>query len=218
MKDTSQEGRMSGKQFWIAVFVVAMTAAWATAQDNNEVSGLIGRDFISTQPIQDASYFDPNIRYGRGISVEGSYARRILVTPIFSVSGEVPVMYDPDEDLHSGGPGLVPKNYSALFVTPSVRVNLFPTTAVSLWGSVGGGFSHISQNGALLYGGTNTGQSTNSGVLQFGVGLDVRLKSKLYLRGEARDFWAGEPDFPLSPTGKSRQSNFFLGGGVMWRF
>jgi hypothetical protein len=209
---------MSGKRFWIAVFVVAMTAAWAAAQDNNEISGIIGRDFISTQPIQGASYFDPNIRFGRGLSVEGSYARRILVTPIFAIAGEVPVMYDPDEDLHSGGPGLVPKNYSALFVTPSVRANLFPTTAVSLWGSIGGGFGRVAENSSLLYGGANTGNSTTSGVLQFGVGLDVRLKSKIYLRAEGRDFWAGEPDFPQSPTGKTRQSNFFLGGGVMWRF
>jgi hypothetical protein len=50
------------------------------------------------------------------------------------------------------------------------------------------------------------------------VGLDVRVKPRLIIRGEARDFWAGEPDFPLSPTGKSRQHNYFVGGGVMWRF
>jgi hypothetical protein len=209
---------MSGKQFWIAVFVVSMTATWAVAQGNNEISGTIGRDFISTQPIQGATYFDPNIRFGKGLSVEGSYARRIIATPIFSISGEVPVMYDPDENLHSGGPGLVPKNYKALFVAPSVRANLFPETAVSLWGSVGGGVSHITENSSFLYNVPNTGKSTTSGVLQFGVGLDVRLKSSVYVRGEARDFWAGEPDFPQSPTGKTRQSNYYVGGGVMWRF
>ena len=31
-------------------------------------------------------------------------------------------------------------------------------------------------------------------------------------------FWAGEPDFPLAPTGKTRQHNFFVGGGAFWRF
>jgi Outer membrane protein beta-barrel domain len=211
---------MPGKRFCIAVlFAVAITAALASAQDEkNEVSGVIGRDFIKIQGIQNANYFDPNIRYGDGLTVEGSYARRVLVTPIYSVTGEVPVLYNPDEDLHSGGPGAVPKDYSALFVAPSVRVNLFPTTAVSFWGSVGGGFGHISENGSLLYGGTNTGKSTTSGVLQFGVGLDVRVKARLFVRVEARDYWAGTPDFPLSPTGKSRQSNYFVGGGVMWRF
>jgi hypothetical protein len=211
---------MSGKRFCIAVLVViAVTAAFAAAQDEkNELSGVIGRDFISTQAIQGASYFDPNIRYGRGLSVEGSYARRVWVTQIYSLTGEVPVFYNPDEDLHAGGPGLVPKNYSALFVAPSIRANLFPLTAVSLWGSIGGGFGHISQNSSLLYGEPNTGKSTTSGVLQYGVGLDVKIARRFYLRGEARDYWAGEPDFPQTPTGKSRQNNYFLGGGVMWRF
>jgi hypothetical protein len=211
---------MSGKRFWIAILVVvALTAAVAAAQDEkNELSGVVGRDFIASQPIQDVNYFDPNIRFGRGLTVEGSYARRLIIFPIYSVSVEVPVAYNPDEDLHAGGPGLVPKDYSAIFVAPSARVNLFPTTAFSLWGSIGGGVGHISQNGSLLYGGTNTGKAQTSGVLQYGVGLDVRLYRRFYLRGEGRDYWAGSPDFPQATTGKSRQHNYFIGGGVMWRF
>jgi hypothetical protein len=211
---------MSGKQFWIAILVVvALTAAMASAQDEkNEVSGLLGRTFISAQPFQCSGCFDPNIRFGRGLSIEGSYARRILVAPIYAISAELPVLYNPDEDLHAGGTSPVPKDYSALFAAPSVRANLFPTTAFSLWGSVGGGVGHISQNGSTLYGAPNLGKGTTSGVLQFGLGLDVRIKRRLFIRGEARDYWAGEPDFPQAPTGKSRQSNYFVGGGVMWRF
>ena len=112
----------------------------------------------------------------------------------------------------------MPKDYSALFVTPGVRVNIFPATAVSPWASFGGGFGHISQNGATLYGGANPGKGTTMAVLQYGVGLDVRIKRRLFVRGEGRDYWAGEPDFPLAPTGKSRQHNYFVGGGVFWRF
>jgi len=211
---------MSGKRLWITGFIVfAISAAMASAQDGkNEVSGVAGRTFISTQPIQGASYFDPNIRYGKGLSFEGSYARRLLVNPIFSVAAEVPVMYNPDEDLHAGGTSPVPKDYSALFVAPSVRANLFPLTAVSVWGSFGAGFGHISQNGALLYGDTNPGKGSTSAVLQYGVGLDVKVARSLFVRVEGRDFWAGEPDFPLAPTGKSRQHNYFVGGGVMFRF
>lgn len=211
---------MSEKHVWIAVVaVMTMMAAPAVGQDEkNEVSGLLGRTFISSQTIQGASFFDPNIRYGRGLSFEASYARRLILTDIYSVSGEVPVMFNADEDIHAGGPGLAPKDYSAIFITPGVRVNVFPATAVSPWASIGGGFGHISQNGSLLYGGTNPGKSTTSGVLQFGFGLDVRIKRRFYIRGEARDFWAGEPDFPQAPTGKTRQHNLFAGGGVIWRF
>jgi opacity protein-like surface antigen len=214
---------MSGKRFWIAILaVIALTAVLAAAQgEKNEVSGVLGRTFIATQgfPASDCGgCFDPNIRFGRGLTVEGSYARHFRVYPIYSISFEVPVAINTDEKLHSGGPGLVPKNYTALFVAPGARVNLFPTTAFSLWGSIGGGFGHVSENSSLLYGGTNPGNATNSFVLQYGVGLDVRVMRRLFIRGEARDYWAGEPDFPLSPTGKSRQNNFFIGGGVMWRF
>jgi hypothetical protein len=211
---------MSGKRFWIAVLVVVvLTAALSAAQnEKNEVSGLIGRTFISTQPIQDANYFDPNIRFGRGLSVSGSYARRLLVDPIFSITGEVPVLFDPDEHLHAGGPGLAPKEYKAVFVAPGARVNLFPTTAFSPWASLGFGFGHISESSQTLYSLPNPGTGTTSAVLQYGVGLDVRILRRLFIRGEARDYWSGTPDFPLTPTGKSRQNNYFLGGGVMWRF
>lgn len=210
---------MSGRTLWIAgVVLFAIGTTLAAAQDKNDISGVIGRDFIGTQAIQGATFFDPNIRFGRGLSFEGSYARRLRENPIYSISAELPVMYNPDEDVHAGGPGLAPKDYTALFVAPSARVNLFPQTALSLWGSVGGGFGHISQNGSLLYGGTNTGKSTTSGVLQYGLGLDVKVARSLYVRVQARDYWAGEPDFPLAPTGKTRQHNYFVGGGVVWHF
>src|SRR5437667_7378265 len=40
-------------------------------------------------------------------------SRRLLSKEIYSVSGEVPVLFNPDEDLHAGGSSLVPKDYSA---------------------------------------------------------------------------------------------------------
>jgi hypothetical protein len=55
-------------------------------------------------------------------------------------------------------------------------------------------------------------------VFQAGIGLDVRIWHNLYLRGEGRDFWSGEPDFPLAATGKTRQHNLFAAGGAFWRF
>jgi hypothetical protein len=129
-------------------------------------------------------------------------------------------MYNPDEDLNGGASGfaVVPSDYQQLFVTPAVRVNLFPTTAVSPWVSFGGGFGHFSQGKVLDYGGANPGKSTTTGVIQGGIGLDVKAWRKLSIRFEARDFWSGVPDFPLASTGKSRQHNFFVGGGAFWRF
>jgi len=211
---------MPGKRLWIAVLsVVMIVAACAAAQDEkNEISGLIGSTIISDQGIKGANYFDPFIRSGKGVSIEVTYARRFFVTPIFAISGEVPVMFNPDEDLNAGI-GIVPVDYKELFVTPAVRANLFPTTAISPWISFGGGFGHFSENQNLIYdAGSNPGKSKTTGVIQGGIGLDVRLWRRLSLRGEGRDFWSGEPDFPLAATGKTRQHNYFVGIGAMWRF
>ncbi len=211
---------MSARQFWIAVLsVLTFLAASSVAQEKNELGGVIGRIFISDQGIN-ASIPDNTIHSGKGLSFGGEYARRFLVTPIFSVSGEAVVIYNPDEDLNAGGFGnaVVPTDYKQLFITPAARLNLFPTTAVSPWVSLGGGFAHFSQGNMLDYGGTNPGKSTTSGVLEGGAGLDVKLVGNVSLRGEVRDFWSGEPNFPLAPTGKTRQHNYFVGGGVFWRF
>jgi opacity protein-like surface antigen len=213
---------MVGKQLCIAVLLVAtMLAAAAVAQDEkNEIGGMLGRTFISDQGIQGGNFFDPVIHSGKGLTVEGEYARRFIVTPVYSLSAEALVVYNPDEDLNAGayGSAVVPPDYKQLFITPAARVNLFPTTAVSPWVSFGAGFGHFSESSTLVYGGTNPGKSTTSAVIQAGLGLDVKVWRKLSVRLDVRDFWSGEPDFPLAPTGKSRQHNFFVGGGAFWRF
>jgi hypothetical protein len=213
-------GEMSGKQAVFAVLAVVITllAASAAAQEEkNELTGVIGRIFISDQGIHGATYFNPYVRSGKGLTFEVNYARRLLMTPIFGVSGEVPAVFNLDEDLNSGS-DVVPKDYKQIFVTPAVRVNLFPYTAVSPWVSFGGGFAHFSENKDLLYSGTNPGGSTTSSAIQGGAGLDVRLWRRFSIRGEVRDFWSGTPDLPLADTGKTRQHNFFVGGGLVWHF
>jgi hypothetical protein len=213
---------MSAKGLGVAILSAMMVlAASAAAQDErNEIGGMIGRIFISDQGIKNATYFDPVIHSGKGLSVEGEYARRMIVAPIYSISIEGLVVYNPDEDLNAGeyGHAVVPSDYKQLFITPAARVNLFPTTAVSPWVSLGAGFGHVSQGKDLVYGGTNPGKSTTSAVIEAGIGLDVKVWKRLSVRGEARDFYSGEPDFPLAPTGKTRAHNFFVGGGAFWRF
>ena len=210
---------MSGKQAVLAVLMaVSFLGATSSAQEEkNELTGVIGRIFISDQGIQGATYFNPYVRSGKGLTFEVNYARHLFLTPIFGVSGEVPAVFNLDEDLNSGS-DVVPKDYKQIFVTPAVRVNLFPYTAVSPWVSFGGGFAHFSENKDLIYYGTNPGGSTTSGAIQGGAGLDVRLWHRFSIRGEFRDFWSGTPDLPLADTGKTRQHNFFVGGGLVWHF
>jgi Outer membrane protein beta-barrel domain len=215
-------GEMLGKRLGVAVVIVlTMLVTSAVAQDEkNELGGILGRTFISNQGITGGTDPGTIIAFGKGLSFDVEYARRFLVTPVYAVSGEVVLMYNKDEDINGGSYGfaVIPPQLSQLFVTPAARVNLFPTTAVSPWISVGGGFGHITQSSQLLYGGTNPGTSSTSAVFEGGLGLDVKVWRKLSIRGEVRDFWSGAVDFPLAPTGKSRQHNFFVGGGAFWRF
>ena len=215
---------MSGKPAVIAVLAVTLfiLGASAAAQDEaNQLAGIVGRTFISDQGIAGAIAPNNLIRSGAGISFEVNYSHRFFGTAIYSVSGEVPAVFNLDEDLDSGN--VVPAGYKQIFVTPAVRVNLFPSTAVSPWVSLGGGFGHFSQSKNLLFYGTNPGSSSTTGVLQGGFGLDVNPFQRPRLRRfgfrlDVRDFWSGTPNFPLAPTGKSRQHNYFVGGGVVWHF
>jgi hypothetical protein len=210
---------MSGKAV-IAVLAVTMSilGASASAQDEkNEVTGMIGRIFISDQGIPGATYFNPFVRSGKGLTFEANFAHHFLGTSIYSISGEVPAVFNLDEKLNSGA-NVVPKSYKQIFVTPAVRLNLFPATAVSPWLSFGGGFGYFTENNTLIYGGPNPRGSSTTGAIQGGAGLDVKVWHRFSIRGEVRDFWSGTPDLPLAGTGKSRQNNYFVGGGVVWHF
>ncbi len=217
---------MFGQRIRIAVLIVVtmmvtMLAASAVAQDEkNEIGGNIGRTFISNQGITGGTDAGTIIASGKGLTFDVEYARRFIVTPIYALSWEGVMMYNHDEDINGGSYGfaVVPPQYSELFATGGARVNLFPTTAVSPWVALGAGYGHIGEASTLIYGGTNPGTSTSAFVLQGGVGLDVKVWKTISIRGEARDFWSGEPDYPLAPTGKTRQHNYFVGGGAFWRF
>ncbi len=211
---------MSGKQAILAILLLGMfiLGVSAAAQDEkNELTGVIGRTFISDQHILGASNPNASLSSGDGLTFEVNYARRLVGTDIGAISAEIPAVFNVDEDLTTGA-DVVPSDYKQIFITPALRVNLFPATAVSPWASFGGGFGHFSEGKNLNFYGTNPGTSSTSGVIQWGLGLDVRVRHRFSIRGEVRDFWSGTPDLPLADTGKTRQHNFFVGGGVVYHF
>lgn len=198
--------------------LVAICAFVAPAMaQKNELTGIIGRTFISDQGIQGAPAFDPNLHFGKGLTFEISYARRVLDASLWSLSFEVPFVANVDEDIHSAL-DTTPRQFSSIFITPSARLNAFPEQGLSPWISLGAGFGHFGDSSSLEFGGTYTGKTgTTVGVLQAGVGLDVKIIGNLKLRGEARDFFSGVPQLNVV-TNKNWQHNILVGGGVTWRF
>jgi hypothetical protein len=217
---------MSGKQAVLAVLIVGigvLTPSASAQDEKNELTGMLGRMIISDQGVHgpNTPTINPFVRSGKGLTFEVNYARRLWSAPVLGLSGEIPAVFNLDEDLGSGG-DVVPKDYHQIFITPALRLNLFPETSVSPWVSFGGGFAHFTESKDLNYYGTNPGGSSTSGVLEIGLGLDVmpfrgRFKN-VGFRGQGRDFWSGSPSLPLADTGESRQHNYFVGAGVIWRF
>jgi hypothetical protein len=206
---------------FMVLMALAVLLGSAAAQDENpipsksELSGVLGRSFIGQQVVPSSG---KDVHFGRGLSFEVGYGWRWRENEVYSITAEVPVLFNPNEKLNYFV-NVIPESYKSVFVTPSVRVNFLPRTYLSPWGSFGVGFGHFSSSSNLEFdGGPNPGKTGSTGaVLQFGGGLDVRINHVLSIRTEVRDYWSGVPQLDVD-TGKSRQSNIFVGSGVVWHF
>jgi len=207
---------MSVKRLWMVALLAVLTTSWNALAQQNQIAGTIGRTFISDQGIKGATFENPTVHFGNGLTFEINYARHILGQGFTKIYVEVPAVFNLDEDLNAGG-NSVPESYKSIFVTPAIKANFFATTAIQPWVTFGGGWGYFKPSDHLEFGGSNPGGSTNTGVLQMGLGLDVRLKPRWTLRGGFRDFWSGAPDLNVD-TGHSRQHNYFVSGGIAWSF
>jgi hypothetical protein len=202
--------------FAILVLLV-MLASSAIAQERNEFTGIIGRTFVSDQGVTGVITTDNILHSGKGLTLEANYGRRLMNLGIAGLTFEVPFAVNFGENLHFNQ-NLIPKDYKSFFVTPSVRVNVFPGAGLSPWISAGGGFGYFKENSTLEFGGPNPGKTgTTTGVFQIGGGIDVKVWRTFSVRGQVRDFFSGIPQLNVD-TGKSRQHNLFVGGGLVWHF
>jgi hypothetical protein len=208
---------MSAKRLYLAIAILLMSFAAPGIAQRNELSAIVGRTFISDQGVKGVPSFDTNLRFGKGTTFEVDLARRLRGGEgIAALTVEIPIVYNPDEDIHYSV-NVVPRQYSAIFVTPSLRANLLPEAPFSPWLSLGGGYGHFSEDSKLEFFGNNTGKTgTSTGVFQFGGGLDVRVW-RLGVRAQVRDFYSGVPHLNVD-TGRTRQHNYLVGGGIVWHF
>ncbi len=208
----------------LAIVVLLGTATTALAQfpeeQKNEAGGLIGRSFIAGHAIT-GTLLPPltfnRINFGKPISFQGTYARRIKVSDLVAYVFEAPVTYQRDVDLLSSNDN-VPADYNALFITPGIRVHLFPNTLISPWVAAGGGFGRFTASKHGVFNVlTLPGHSKTTSVIDFGFGLDVRIRRNWKLRAEMRDFYSGVPDLNVN-QGRTRFHNVWIGGGVVIPF
>jgi len=209
------------KCFAAAILGLMVASTIAAAQDDqsaskNEVAVTVAHIFVSDQGVPSTG---DTIHFGKGFSFEGDYARRLHDFRWSAVFVEVPVVFNPDEDLNYAT-DQIPLQYSAIYVTPALRFNLLQNLPFSPWFSFGGGVAHYVASKNLVFYGTNPGPRVdNNGTIEGGFGVDVRIPkfNQFRFRGELRDFWSGEPPLNVN-TGKTRQHNYYMGGGVIFNF
>lgn len=214
---------MAVKRLLGMVVPVVFLASGLLAQVN-EVSATAGRTFVSTQTLLNSGLsFNPTLHFANEETVAFNYGRLLTIKKGIGIRAELPVAIYFRMDLNTAYYG-VPKDIGALFATPSLRLNFFTRDSLTPWVSAGGGYGRFRYAPGLNFYGTNEGPGGgNTGVMQFGAGLDAWIFHNWGARLEARDFYSGKPDLngltsANISTNVSRQHNYYVGAGVMYRF
>jgi hypothetical protein len=204
----------------LIILVAGGTVVPAHSQEtSNEISGTVGHTFVSDQTPPNTNFFDNTVHFGSALSFEFNYARNLRNYRWGTLSAEIPVVFNLDEDLNYGL-NQVPRDYKSIFITPAARVTFLHDFPFSPWVSFGAGIGHFQAGKNLVFFGTNTGHRVKTtGVLQGGLGMDVKLPKLEHtrFRFEARDDWSGVPPINVN-TGKTRQHNYYVGGGLVFYF
>ncbi len=205
-------------------FLLTSTCSLAQKAD---ASFVVGGSFVSDSkvtfgipcllpPCPATPVFIDHVQTDNHVILEGTPAVRLLDGKAVSLHLEVPFAGIPSQSLRlSSLPTAVFTHMSSLYITPSFRVKVLPGSAISPWGSIGGGWARYS---------VDPGITTNKGALQYGAGLDFKIAPHVGLRGEVRDFVTGSPNFGfVSIFTESNQSglhrhNILAGGGVVLNF
>ncbi len=198
-----------------AVLIALFALSTPALAQKNELGVSIGVMNVSDQR------FDlPALNFARianDVSYQVNYARRIAGEDLASLHFEIVFAGHPKANVRSSNL-LLPKSYSAFFLTPGVKVKIIPNFFLSFYLVGGAGYARFNSNELLLNGNQNTGDTgVNRFVVNYGGGVEVRVLPFLSLRGEARDYYSGSPNFNVTLL-EDGQHNLFVTGGVVIRF
>ncbi|MBY0508359.1 MAG: porin family protein [Bryobacteraceae bacterium] len=156
------------------------------------------------------------VKLSGGTAFQANYGYRLAnLGTAAALFGEVHFLANPQRTVQA-----IPtatRDVASLYVTPGVRVKFLPTSRVSPYGAIGGGWGVYEHSVSLLNGQPNPAPRTvNRGVFSYGGGVDVTVNRWFGLRGEARDFYTGSPVFNVPNL--RRRHNVVVSGGFVLRF
>jgi hypothetical protein len=91
---------MSPKRLSMAVLVTVAILAGSAFAQQNELTGIVGRTFISDQGVKGSNLFNNDVHHGKGLTFEVNYGRHIWGEGFTRVTFEVPAVFNFDEDLN----------------------------------------------------------------------------------------------------------------------
>jgi opacity protein-like surface antigen len=202
----------------ILLLTVLGTAAGMAEEEKANEAGLLLGGIVTS----DASVAAVDMQVDKGLSFQAAYARLLAGNRIADWYLEFPFVATPSTEVNSATLGQVPTNYASLFITPAIRVKFVPERQLSPWATIGYGYGRFDESTTREDETPNVSErGTNTGVFQFGGGVDIRTPLKIgvpiSLRGEVRDFYSGNPNYAVTPS-SDRQHNVVFSGGFVIHF
>ena len=206
--------RRAGLIRWpgLLLLVSAIVAGPARGQ-NQELTFSLGGIPGQTRSFQ-SSAGTAQISADRSFGI--NYGHRFLGASIAALYGEIEFVAIPNRSVTSAT-ATVPQSYASLYLTPGLRLKFFPSSRLSPWAAIGGGYALYQQSAKFSNGQNDTDKFLNHGVFDYGGGLDFRLFRFIGLRAEVRDFLSGNPGLNIA-LNSSTQHNVVASGGVVLRF
>ena len=158
----------------------------------------------------------PGLGAGSGIAFQVNYGRRLLESNTLALF-EINFVASPLRDV-SSVVGTATRDFASLYVTPGIRLKFRPSSRISPYAVIGGGYADYEQSVKQIDGQPNQApRELARGVFDFGAGVDVQVWRFVALRGEARDFFTGAPNYNVASI-SGGQHNIVATGALVLRW
>jgi hypothetical protein len=159
----------------------------------------------------------PSLSAGSGVAFQVNYGRRFLNDDRVALYGEINFVASPLRDV-SSSVSAATHDFASLYVTPGIRLKFRQASRLSPYVAAGGGYADYEQSLTRIDGRPNqASRELAHGVFDFGAGVDVRVWRFVALRGEARDFYTGSPNYNIQSI-SGGQHNIVATGAFVLRW
>jgi hypothetical protein len=203
--------------FFFASLLFLLLAAPTRAQ-NQQFGIFFGGSLSQTRAIQGSP--------GQTVQISAAYAgglhydHALMHSRFFQPSIEAELTVVPPRVVRSVAVA-VPRNYSALYFTPGLRLEFLPHARLRPWVAAGGGYNLYLQSQVLTNGQKYSIHVKNGAAFDYGAGLDFtiwrarRSTWSINLFGQVRDFVSGNPELNV-PLQSGFQHTVIATGGILF--